>query len=96
MATDRKIRMARFQFRLSWLIVLTCLVAIAVRFGPDAWHRLVPPSAELPSMYYEASGDDLRYFPQGPEFRLSKEAAALKASRKKNIAEQAASATHQR
>lgn len=31
----------------------------------------------LPSAYYLQ--DDIRYFPAGPEFKLSKEAAALKA-----------------
>ena len=81
MATDRKIRLTRLQFRLSWLIGLTCLVALGVQFGPAAWHRLFPPAMELPSQYYEASGNDLLYFPREPEFSLSEEAAALKASR---------------
>lgn len=34
----------------------------------------------LPSGYYLQ--DDIQYFPAGPEFKLSKEAAALKAYRK--------------
>lgn len=33
----------------------------------------------LPSPYY--LHDDIQYFPAGPEFKLSKEAAALKASK---------------
>ena len=38
----------------------------------------------LPSPYYLQ--DDIQYFPSGPEFKLSKEAAALKAY-KKELAE---------
>jgi len=34
----------------------------------------------LPSPYYLQ--DDIQYFPSGPEFKLSKEAAALKAYKK--------------
>jgi hypothetical protein len=33
----------------------------------------------LPSGYY--LHDDIQYFPKGPEFKLSREAAALKAAR---------------
>jgi hypothetical protein len=33
----------------------------------------------LPSAYYMT--DDIQYFPAGPEFKLSREAAALKAAR---------------
>ncbi|MCL4192850.1 MAG: hypothetical protein KJZ87_14040 [Thermoguttaceae bacterium] len=33
----------------------------------------------LPSPYYQE--DDVQYFPTGPEFRLSREAAALEAAR---------------
>jgi len=36
----------------------------------------------LPSAYYLQ--DDIQYFPAGPEFKLSKEAAALKAAKKEN------------
>ena len=36
----------------------------------------------LPSAYYLQ--DDIQYFPAGPEFKLSKEAAALKAFKKEN------------
>ena len=78
---ERNIRLRPLQFRLRSLIAITFFAALAVQFGPSVWHRLFPPSPELPSMYYEASGNDLLYYPQGPEFRLFKEAAALKASR---------------
>lgn len=37
----------------------------------------------LPSAYY--MNDDLQYFPKGPEFKLSREAAALKAARANEI-----------
>lgn len=33
----------------------------------------------LPSAYYMQ--DDIQYFPRGPEFKLAREAAALKAAR---------------
>ena len=36
----------------------------------------------LPSSYYQY--DDIQYFPKGPEFKLQKEAAALKAARAEN------------
>jgi hypothetical protein len=36
----------------------------------------------LPSAYYLQ--DDVQYFPAGPEFKLSREAAALKASKDEN------------
>ena len=39
----------------------------------------------LPSAYYLQ--DDIQYFPAGPEFKLSKEAAALKAYRDQNSAD---------
>lgn len=39
----------------------------------------------LPSPYYLQ--DDIQYFPAGPEFKLSKEAAALKAYKKELAAE---------
>ena len=39
----------------------------------------------LPSAYYLQ--DDIQYFPAGPEFKLSKEAAALKAYKDQNGAD---------
>ncbi len=38
----------------------------------------------LPSPYF--LGDDIQYFPKGPEFKLSREAAALKEARAENSA----------
>lgn len=40
----------------------------------------------LPSAYYME--DDVQYFPPGPEFKLSKEAAALKAAREEAALQQ--------
>lgn len=37
----------------------------------------------LPSAHYQR--DDLQYFPKGPEYKLSQEAAALKAARAENM-----------
>jgi hypothetical protein len=42
----------------------------------------------LPSAYY--LHDDIQYFPAGPEFKLSKEAAAQKAYRKEMAEDDAA------
>lgn len=42
----------------------------------------------LPSGYYLA--DDVQYFPPGPEFKLSKEAAAMKTYAEEQAAEQRA------
>lgn len=42
----------------------------------------------LPSPWY--IGDDIQYFPPGPEFKLSREAAAMKAYRADLEAQQAA------
>jgi hypothetical protein len=41
----------------------------------------------LPSAYYLT--DDVQYFPAGPEFKLSREAAALKEQRAQEIGERA-------
>jgi hypothetical protein len=40
----------------------------------------------LPSAYYMQ--DDIQYFPPGPEFKLAKEAAALKAAREEAALQQ--------
>jgi hypothetical protein len=40
----------------------------------------------LPSPYYMS--DDVQYFPPGPEFRLSQEAAAQKAAREEQALQQ--------
>lgn len=40
----------------------------------------------LPSPYYMQ--DDVQYFPSGPEFKLSREAAALKAARAEQAIQQ--------
>jgi hypothetical protein len=42
----------------------------------------------LPSPYYMQ--DDVQYFPPGPEFKLSREAAALKAARAEQALERPA------
>ena len=40
----------------------------------------------MPSPYYMQ--DDVQYFPPGPEFRFAREAAALKAARQEQAAQQ--------
>jgi hypothetical protein len=37
----------------------------------------------LPSPHYQK--DDIQYFPKGPEFKLSREAAAIKEARAENM-----------
>ena len=63
-----------YRFALLFLIVLggASLVGCQVDVGGQT----------LPSAYYLQ--DDIQYFPAGPEFKLSKEAAALKAYRDQN------------
>ena len=40
----------------------------------------------LPSAYFLK--DDIQYFPKGPEFKLTREAAALKAAREESLTNQ--------
>jgi hypothetical protein len=66
-----------FQFRLRsllWFAVVCCLV---VHFGSPAWQWAFPPAHQLPSPY---TIDDVQYFAPGPEFKLSIEAATIKAA----------------
>lgn len=57
----------------SRFLLALCLLAIPVFTGC----QVDVGGQTLPSPYYLQ--DDIQYFPAGPEFKLSKEAAALKA-----------------
>jgi len=54
------------------LLASTCLIA-------STGCQVSMNGQTLPSPYYLQ--DDVQYFPSGPEFKLSREAAALKAAR---------------
>ncbi|MDG1873368.1 MAG: hypothetical protein P8J27_05630 [Mariniblastus sp.] len=57
------------------LCLLLCGAAIMAAFATTGCQMSVGGQT-LPSAYYLQ--DDIQYFPKGPEFKLSREAAALK------------------
>lgn len=57
--------------------VLGCMGALVVLGSTGCQMNI--GGQTLPSPYYMS--DDVQYFPAGPEFKLSREAAALKAAR---------------
>ena len=59
-------------------VIPAALAAIAV-IGLSTGCQYSYNGQTLPSPYYLQ--DDVQYFPSGPEFKLSREAAALKAAR---------------
>jgi hypothetical protein len=68
-----------FQFSLRQLLSLMALVAIASPWLPAAYCRLFPPeSAPCPVCGY--GHESVEYFAPGPEFKLSREAAAQKSA----------------
>jgi hypothetical protein len=66
------------------MITTICLIACALGGISLTGCQVDVGGQTLPSAYYLQ--DDIQYFPSGPEFKLSKEAAALKAY-KKELAE---------
>ena len=71
--------MRRYQFSVRSLLALALLAALLTQFGPSAYNRLFPPPQKLPATWI--TNDDVLYFPVGPEFKLSTEAAALRDAR---------------
>jgi hypothetical protein len=67
-----------FQFSLGSLFWLTLLAATAAYALREHRERLRLEQKLLPSSYYLQDGADCNYFPPGPEFKLSREAAAMK------------------
>jgi hypothetical protein len=59
-----------------WIAILLCIVAFGA-VGVTGCQVDVGGQT-LPSPYYLT--DDVQYFPPGPEFKLSREAAAMKAA----------------
>jgi hypothetical protein len=62
------------RYRLRTLLILLAVGPIAIWAAWSFWPR--PGPAELPPPF---SGDDIQYFVPGPDFKLSREAAAQKA-----------------
>ena len=61
---------------LVWLKTL-CGLSLAAAALSNTGCQVTEAGQTLPSGYYIA--DDIQYFPPGPEFKLSREAAAMKA-----------------
>ncbi|MCC9643018.1 hypothetical protein LOC71_12085 [Rhodopirellula sp. JC740] len=56
-----------------------CTLALAALLATNTGCQVSLNGQTLPSPYYLQ--DDVQYFPAGPEFKLSREAAALQAAR---------------
>jgi hypothetical protein len=81
MSADRKVMITSWFNSLPGRPVrFAALVALAVAAGSLTGCQVDVGGQTLPSAYYLQ--DDIQYFPAGPEFKLSKEAAALKAHKK--------------
>ena len=76
-----RLRSRRLQFTVRTLLISSLVAALLVQFGPSAFRRVFPRQPELPAPWIRVN-DDVQYFPAGPEFKLSKEAAALKGARR--------------
>ncbi|WP_164101253.1 hypothetical protein [Candidatus Laterigemmans baculatus] len=62
-----------------WLRTFTLLAAATALTGASSGCQVAVNGQTLPSPYYLE--DDVQYFPGAGEFKLSREAAALKAAR---------------
>lgn len=60
----------------AWLRSLLCGIGLVIALSSTGCQG-VYNGQTLPSPWY--IGDDIQYFPPGPEFKLSREAAAMKA-----------------
>jgi hypothetical protein len=61
-----------------WHLLQTLLLGLGILAGLSLTGCQIESGGQtLPSPYYMQ--DDVQYFPAGPEFKLSKEAAAMKA-----------------
>jgi hypothetical protein len=68
----------------AWLRALACLGVCAALTATGC--QVDIGGQTLPSPFYQT--DDIQYFPPGPEFKLSREAAAQKAFAEDRAAEQ--------
>ena len=78
--------MRSFSKNVSLVRGLLCGVGLAIVAGSTGCQVDVGGQT-LPSAYY--TKDDIQYFPPGPEFKLSREAAAMKAYKADLEAQQA-------
>ena len=63
--------------RMSWLKTGLCGLTLAILAIGSTGCQITEGGQTLPSPYYIS--DDIQYFAPGPEFKLSREAAAQKA-----------------
>ncbi len=69
-----------------WPLLLSLAVAATLPAIGLTGCQVYVGGQTLPSPYYME--DDIQYFPPGPEFKLAREAAALKAAREEAALEQ--------
>lgn len=62
-----------------WLRTMALLAGVAITCGGAAGCQVAVNGQTLPSPYYLE--DDVQYFPGSGEFKLAREAAALRAAR---------------
>jgi hypothetical protein len=70
-----------------WLHMSLAAASLAVLAVANTGCQVVEAGQTLPSPYYIQ--DDIQYFPTGPEFKLQREAAAMKAYKTDLEAQQA-------
>jgi hypothetical protein len=70
-----------------WLQMTLAASSLAVLAVANTGCQIVEAGQTLPSAYYIQ--DDIQYFPPGPEFKLQREAAAMKAYKTDLEAQQA-------
>ena len=70
-------------FKKKYLSLFVCVAMVAGALSMTGCQVSVGGQT-LPSAYFLR--DDIQYFPKGPEFKLSREAAALKEARAENMA----------
>ena len=68
-------------FKKKYLSLIVCAAMVVGAFSMTGCQVSVGGQT-LPSAYFLR--DDIQYFPKGPEFKLSREAAALKEARAEN------------
>jgi hypothetical protein len=70
-----------------WMHVTLATTGLALMAVANTGCQITEAGQTLPSAYYIQ--DDIQYFPAGPEFKLSREAAAMKAYKSDLEAQQA-------
>ncbi|MBW3600862.1 MAG: hypothetical protein KY475_26795 [Planctomycetes bacterium] len=65
------------------LTMVACGLGLAALLGTSTGCQVTVAGQTLPSPYY--MDDDVQYFAPGPEFKLQREAAALKAYKEEQV-----------